>query len=61
MNIYYFFVAMGGDATAAVELAAVNRDCLRFRGAVPGAGAVGPQQPARASPRPHSHLNLLHR
>lgn len=56
-----FVAAMGGDVTAAVELATLDRDCVRLRGALLGPGAVGSEQSSRAHPRPHAYVYLLHR
>lgn len=52
---------MGSDAAAAAELAALDSDSLRLCGAPTSESAMGPVQPPRADPCPHTDLSMLHR
>lgn len=51
---------MGSDAPSTIELAVVDCNGLRLRGAVPRASAVGPHQPAGQDARAHAHLSMLY-
>lgn len=58
---FFVVVAMGSDASPAVELAAVDSDGIRLRGAFPRAGALGQSESPGPGTRPHLDLGLLHR